>query len=438
LIAAATLMLAIMFVAAASLPYINVDISPSSEEYKRMQDIVMNSVRDIITGLSALQCAMKMVDKNAAAPQEEIGNLRYSILKQILGQLENIKFKETKVEVNIDRADISANWDVNSKKVVASLNVSVAVSIELDGKKYKYDYKESLTVIGTGDFGESQKFLDSQKFELLVEAVARTIGAVPIVGIDFNDKEGISKIKQYSQHAIALQIDKYMREFTTIEPLYSSTKLATFTPKDLSLMMVLDILNRPQAEVSKISTKGGGGWETYSKVSWNEYIYLDWVAIGTVNVLDIVPLGKVAKSGGGMVKTVIGAGDTVAFNVGQIRDEWWSYFVNNKQFGRVDSLEPPIAVSIDYLKYSNAALKPLTKEKIKEAVKLQLSTTNTTAVLNWVRTFDDFLTNRLKADNWAYLEDPDPLLLIGIPLDNAIFTACVWLNGVAYRPAGGK
>jgi predicted DNA-binding antitoxin AbrB/MazE fold protein len=202
--------------------------------------------------------------------------------------------------------------------------------------------------------------------------------------------------------------------------------------------MVPDILNRPHTEVSKISVKGDGGWEAYSKVSWDEYRYLDWVAIGTVNVLDIVPLGKVAKSGGGMVKTVIGAGDTAAFNVGQIRDEWWSYFVNNKQFGRVDSLEPPIAVSMDYLKYSNGALKPLTKEKIKETVKLQLSTTNTTAVLNWVRTFDDFLTNRLKADNWAYLEDPDPLLLIGIPLDNAIFTACVWLNGVAYRPAGGK
>jgi hypothetical protein len=431
LIAAATLMLAIMFVAAASLPYINVDISPSSEEYKRMQDIVMNSVRDIITGLSALQCAMKIVDKNAAAPQEEIGNLRYSILKQILGQLENIKFKETKVEVNIDRADISTNWDVNSNKIVANLDVNVAVSIELDGKKYKYDYKENLKVNGTAlKVDGTAKLHSSQNFEPWVEAVARTIGAIPVVGENPIKNIKIENIK-YEKYEITFRVDKYEREFTTM-------KLATFTPKDLSLKMVLDILNRPHTEGSKISMKGDRGWEAYSKVSWDEYRYLDWVAIGTVNVLDIVPLGKVAKSGGGMVKTVIGAGDTVAFNVGQIRDEWWSYFVNNKQFGRVDSLEPPIAVSIDYLKYSNAALKPLAKEKIKEAVKLQLSTTNTTAVLNWVRSFDDFLTNRLKADNWAYLEDPDPLLLIGIPLDNAIFTACVWLNGVAYRPAGGK
>jgi hypothetical protein len=64
LVAAATLMLAVLLVSAMSIPVINTDIEPSSEIYRIVREALYQNAELIITSMSAYQCALAMVHKD--------------------------------------------------------------------------------------------------------------------------------------------------------------------------------------------------------------------------------------------------------------------------------------------------------------------------------------------------------------------------------------
>jgi hypothetical protein len=77
LVAAATLMLAVLLVSAMSIPVINTDIEPSSEIYRIVREALYQNAELIITSMSAYQCASAMVykDSEIQARREFYGKL---------------------------------------------------------------------------------------------------------------------------------------------------------------------------------------------------------------------------------------------------------------------------------------------------------------------------------------------------------------------------
>jgi hypothetical protein len=110
LVAAATLMLAVLLVSAMSIPVINTDIEPSSAIYNKVGYIVFKHVADIITIMSAYQCAKALVYSDG---KERIASYSNDpILKQELDkQLKKLKQEITKlnvqnVKITMDEAQI--------------------------------------------------------------------------------------------------------------------------------------------------------------------------------------------------------------------------------------------------------------------------------------------------------------------------------------------
>jgi len=299
LVAAATLMLAVLLVSAMSIPVINTDIEPSSAIYNKVGQIVFEQVADIITIMSAYQCAKALVYSDG---KERIASYSNDpILKQELDkQLQKLKQEITKlnvqnVKITMDEAQINAistDWDGNPKspkagRVTAIMDIKLTVEFKGDGRIYKYKYEERLAIdtLGSGAF----KANPVQG----LGAIQTAVGFIPIVGAFADNIEGVEfslslYIKEYS--IFGYGTDNYKINLGPKEKEDLNEMVYTFG----KTFMVLDML-KPR----KVVKVGGGASEMGPKfvnIRWEEYMKVDWSGIVVGLLLDAVqPLKLVGK-----------------------------------------------------------------------------------------------------------------------------------------------
>jgi len=299
LVAAATLMLAVLLVSAMSIPVINTDIEPSSAIYNKVGQIVFKQVADIITIMSAYQCAKALVYSDG---KERIASYSNDpILKQELDkQLKKLKQEITKlkvqdVKITMDEAQINAistDWNGNPKspkagRVTAIMDIKLTIEFKGGERSYRYKYEERLVIdtLGSGAF----KANPVQG----LGAIQTAVGFIPIVGAFADNIEGVEFV-----------LSLYIKEYTIFGYGTDNYKI-NLGPKeeeDLNEMtytfektfMVLDML-KPR----KVVKVGGGKSEMgpkFVRIRWEEYMKVDWSGIVVGLLLDAVqPLKLVGK-----------------------------------------------------------------------------------------------------------------------------------------------
>ena len=299
LVAAATLMLAVLLVSAMSIPVINTDIEPSSAIYNLVGQIVFEQVADIITSMSAYQCAKALVYSDGKETIASYSN--DPILKQELDkQLKKLKQEITKlkvqdVKITMDEAQINAistDWDGNPKspkagKVTAIMDIKLTVEFKGDGRIYKYKYEERLAIDTLGSVAFKANPVQG------LGAIQTAVGFIPIVGAFADNIEGVEfglslYIKEYS--IFGYGTDNYKKNLGPKEREDIDEMVYTFGKAN----MVVDML-KPR----KVVKVGGGRSEMGPKfvnIRWEEYMKVDWSGIVVGLLLDAVqPLKLVGK-----------------------------------------------------------------------------------------------------------------------------------------------
>jgi hypothetical protein len=361
LVAAATLMLAVLLVSAMSIPVINTDIEPSSAIYNKVGQIVFKHVADIITIMSAYQCAKAVVYSDG---KERIASYSNDpILKQELDkQLKKLKQEITKlnvqdVKITMDEAQINAistDWNGNPKspkagRVTAIMDIKLTIEFKGGGRIYKYKYEERLAIdtLGSGTF----KANPVQG----LGAIQTAVGFIPIVGAFTDNIEGVEfslslYIKEYSVYGYGT--DNYKKNLGPKEREDLDEMVYQFEKSN----MVVDML-KPR----KVVSQGGGKSEMGPKfvnIRWEEYMKVDWSGIVVGLLLDAVePLKLVGKGFKVITKSLkaisytdTGLSDNSAREVeivspkldilgtGKIGKEFWDSF--NKYFNQRRKVEP--------------------------------------------------------------------------------------------------
>jgi hypothetical protein len=299
LVTAATLMLAVLLVSAMSIPVINTDIEPSSAIYNKVGQIVFKHVADIITIMSAYQCAKAFVYSDG---KERIASYSNDpILKQELDkQLKKLKQEITKlnvqdVKITMDEAQINAkstDWNGNPKspkagKVTAIMDIKLTIEFKGGGRIYKYKYEERLA-IDTLDSSASK----TNPVQGL-GAIQTAVGFIPIVGAFTDNIEGVQfgiglYIKEYSVYGYGT--DNYKINLGPKEREDIDEMVYTFG----KVNMVVDML-KPRKVVSQGHGRSKVG-PKFANIQWEEYMKVDWSGIVVGLLLDAVqPLKLVGK-----------------------------------------------------------------------------------------------------------------------------------------------
>jgi hypothetical protein len=288
LIGAATLMLVILLTMAASLPVINTSIDPSSKVYNLARKVVRSAVEDLITRMSAYQCATalwyadarhKNIDFTGHA--KEIENRIKNSLTQTASN--NLELRSIIVTIPVAKIVIlSTVWDGNPKSASAgevkiSMAVRVHVSFEYRTKnpganfeKYTAWYEEYLIIEGKG--GK----IDNAPWQGL-PWVEFGLSFVPIVGALVGNIEGV-------MFSLPLKVTRYSAVFDK-RPLYPGVEL-----DDLSRRLELVML-KPRDKVERTYGTGPDGhW--FEGIKWVEYNKIDWGAIAIGVAIDLIPWGK--------------------------------------------------------------------------------------------------------------------------------------------------
>jgi hypothetical protein len=319
LIGAATLMLVILLTMAASLPVINTSIDPSSKVYNLALYAVRSAVDDLITRMSAYQCATalwyadarhKNIDFTGHA--KEIENRIKNSLIQVASKSYNLELRRIIVAIPVAKIKIlSTVWDGNpdspsAGNVEISMGIHVYVSFEYRIKnsganfqKYTTWYEEYLTIKGEGGI------IDNAPWQGL-PWVEFYLGFVPIVGALVGNIKGV-------KFALPLKVTQYKAVFDN-QRVFTGVEL-----DDLSRRLELVML-KPR---DKVERGGGVGPDErwFETIRWVEYNKIDWGAIAIGIAIDLIPWGKVLKATKAIVKQDIandGAG-TLYFSTNQIK-----------------------------------------------------------------------------------------------------------------------
>jgi hypothetical protein len=292
-------MLAVLLVSAMSIPVINTDIEPSSAIYNKVGYIVFKHVADIITIMSAYQCAKALVYSDG---KERIASYSNDpILKQELDkQLKKLKQEITKlnvqnVKITMDEAQINAistDWNGNPKspkagRVTAIMDIKLTIEFKGGERSYKYKYEERLVIDTLG----SRAFKANPVQGL--GAIQTAVGFIPIVGAFADNIEGVEfsislYIKEYS--VFGYGTDNYKINLGPKEEEDLNEMVYTFG----KVNMVVDML-KPR----KVVNVDYGRSEVGPKrvlIRWEEYMKVDWSGIVVGLLLDAVqPLKLVGK-----------------------------------------------------------------------------------------------------------------------------------------------
>jgi hypothetical protein len=296
LVAAATLMLAVLLVSAMSIPVINTDIEPSSDIYRIVREALYQNAEHIITSMSAYQCALamvykdpkqyKQVDFTETAQKLHAQKIKESILKKLNGGIrENIK--NILVEIVKARIDISSTptWDsdpysASSGSIEVTMRLNIAVT---------FIWKQEKT--STYSFFEQLK-IETDKDTKVIQAlpwhgnafIELAIGFVPVIG-------SISENVRAVKHQISMKVTEYTvftKEWST-----GNKQGGVLDTSRLNERLYLAML-KPR-KVTK--TEPG-------LIQWEEYSHIDWFGMTVGIVIDLIPWGKLAKAGGAAITNV--------------------------------------------------------------------------------------------------------------------------------------
>jgi hypothetical protein len=296
LVAAATLMLAVLLVSAMSIPVINTDIEPSSEIYGIVREALYQNAELIITSMSAYQCALAMVYKDKthkhAVFTETAQKLHAKKIKEsILNKLKNVtiraSIKDIIVKIDEARIDIfsTPTWDSHpdsassgSIKVTMRLNIAVTF-IWNKGSRSTYSFFEQLKI-------ETDK--DTKVIQALPwhgnAFIESAIGFVPVIG-------SISENVRAVKHQISMKVTEY--KVFTEERSTGNKQVGVLDTSRLNERLYLAML-KPR-KVTK--TEPG-------LIQWEEYSHIDWFGMTVGIVMDLIPWGKLAKAGGAVITNV--------------------------------------------------------------------------------------------------------------------------------------
>jgi hypothetical protein len=286
LIGAATLMLVILLTMAASLPVI-----PSSKVYNLALYAVRSAVDDLITRMSAYQCATalwyadathKKIDFTGQAKEIE-NRIKNSLTQTASKSSYNLELQSISVAIPVAKIDISSTvWDGNPKsasagKVEISMGIHVYVSFEYRIKnsgqnfqKYTAQYEEYLTIKGEGEVKKKVPWQGLPWVEL-------TLSFVPIVGAFVGNIEGVT-------FKLPTRVTHYKAVFDN-QRIFAGVESDDLT-KSLALVML-----KPRDKIEFYSeTKNK---KSYKTIEWVEYNKIDWGAIAVGVAIDLIPWGNV-------------------------------------------------------------------------------------------------------------------------------------------------
>jgi hypothetical protein len=469
LVAAATLMLAVLLVSAMSIPVINTDIDPSSEIYNVVQTVFMKYARSIILEMSAYQCAVAIAKGGQAHKYvtypDNLEKLRQKMLLEILSNYPLKKGEAITVDVQFEQTPyikVSASgWDTKNLMagfVDATMEVVLKATITINGMKREYKYREYLVVSTKESKAKGIGYVTTHP---VTEAAAEVIGFIPVIGaveaITAFDIKGVT---------LKLQVSKYDRTF-------DSKSISNFNEEDLTKKMILFIASNNR----KFKT------EKPNEIYWDEVRNIDYLAIAWNVFGSLTGAKTVSKT----AKILIFIGDIFISThdttnpdfhyskasykpqagIGGIGGEFFKWINNEikkfKQIRKVEKIEQPIGHSQDYFRYKSKSfseLKDLTKEIAwtynrlyslywKKALGVEISEEYLRKLENYLARLINMLGEKsdttgqrsgyslaqiqLTQNTLAVFENPDPLLSVTIPLHNTVFSACIWVDGATYK-----
>jgi hypothetical protein len=465
LVAAATLMLAVLLVSAMSIPVINTDIDPSSKIYNVVQTVFMEYARSIILEMSAYQCAVAITKGGQAHKYvtypDNLEKLRQKMLLEILRKYPLEEGGKITVDVQFEKTPyikVSASgWDTKNLRagyVDATMEVVLKAIITINGMKREYKYREYLVVSTKESKATGIGYVTTHP---VTEAAAAVIGFIPVIGaveaITAFDIKGVE---------LKLKVSKYDRTF-------DSKSISNFNEEDLNKKMILFIASNNR----KFKTKE-------NKISWDEVRNIDYLAIAW-HVLGSLSGAKTATKPVQILILIsdifISAHDTTdpdfhyskasykpQIGIGDLFKGIYNDIVKSKQIQKVQKIKQPIGNSQNYYKP-----KPKSPEEIKELAQKYAITyffilkslgkeisEKSPEFQEYVKYLEKYIERfykklgeksdttgqrsgyslaqtQLTQNTLAVFENPDPLLSVTIPLHNTIFSACIWVDGATYK-----
>jgi hypothetical protein len=481
LIGAATLMLVILLTMAASLPVINTSIDPSSKVYNLALYAVKSAVDDLITRMSAYQCATalwyadarhKNIDFTGHAKEIE-NRIKNSLTQTASKSSYNLELKSISVAIPVAKIVISSTvWHGNPKSASAGeVEISMAVHVDVsfeyriknsgaNFQKYTAWYEEYLTIEGKGEYKKKVPWQGLPWVEF-------GLSFVPIVGALVGNIEGVT-------FKLPTRVTHYKAVFDN-QRIFAGVESDDLT-KSLGLAML-----KPRDKIEFYSETKNKNF--YKTIEWVEYNKIDWGAIAVGIAIDLIPWGKVVGTAAKAVKALkqditndspealyIGIGP-IGGESGDILRRIWKKEVEENmekvkkidtESGTTDHFGYPkfgtdtvdeVLGSVDQEGQRQMAFKTI-KQLLDERKKLEKSFAESWlqalggGANDYLKLIDEYSKKLgMKIDGielyqstagggkiMAYFANRNPLVWVGVPLHNgnSLFGVCVWLIGAYY------
>ena len=505
LVAAATLMLAVLLVSAMSIPVINTDIEPSSKIFNIVRVTISNAVEDLITYMSAYQCASTIVKKKQSLDFSYIVKTQYlgKILDKVWTALQSAAKKDSvvaaalqnlkRLKVDLESAYIHASadgWSPNKAGTVhIHMRLNIRVTIEWWGNKPKkiFFWFEEVEITSDSIGTKVEHMFPWQGVEVLEEV----LGFVPIVSA-ITEKVRSIKPQVYLEvvHHITAAVEAYIDEMGRLSEIH---KIASASdPKILESRMLVGLLS--PREVTKIGP---------NYIQWKEHSHIDYAGLAIALIWDLIPLSKLPK----VLKLLYYFGPIItpqtkefveyaveteynpnilpSFDVGKVGKSTLDNLYDKKKVPKgqiVEEIKETQGASINVGQRNPAFdqfLKSEVREKqfkegiqnlIKESVAPKIQQDETVRgkkqiaqifVKSFTKALDELLgegggkrgadlgeggflygpaeitlsPTQAGGKKLAYFDSQDPLLFVALPLHggNALFAACLWIDGVHPR-----
>jgi hypothetical protein len=505
LVAAATLMLAVLLVSAMSIPVINTDIEPSSKIFNIVRVTISNAVEDLITYMSAYQCASTIVKKKQSLDFSYIVETRYltKILDKVWTALQSEAKKDSvvakalqnlkRLKVEVESAKIRASADGwgsapgKAGTVTIDMRLNIRVTIEW------WDKKPTKIIFWLEEVKITSNPIETKVEGMLpwqgVEVLEQVLGFVPILDAISGNVRSIKPrvyldVVDHTTGALEAYIDKEGR-ISEIGKIISRSN-----PKILESRMLVGLLS------PRTVTKTGPNY-----IQWEEHSHIDYAGLTIALILDLIPLSKLGKVGKLLWFVPIITPQTKEFVEYAVETEYNPNISspNIKKVGKdtldnlYDKKKVPKGQIVSEIKETQGAsmnlgqrnpafdqfLKSEVLEKqfkevipklIEESVATKIQQSETVAgkkqvaqifVKSFTKALDELLgegggkrgadlgeggflygpaeitlsPTQAGGKKLAYFDSQDPLLFVALPLHggNALFAACLWIDGVHPR-----
>jgi len=504
LVAAATLMLAVLLVSAMSIPVINTDIEPSSKIFNIVRVTISNAVEDLITYMSAYQCASTIVKKKQSLDFSYIVKTQYlgKILDKVWTALQSAAKKDSvvakalqnlkRLKVDLENAYIHANadgWSPNKAGTVRiHMRLNIRVTIEWWGNKPTkiFFWFEEVEITSDAIGTKVEHMLPWQG----VEVLEQVLGFVPIVGaISENVRSIKPQVYLDVVDHITGAVEAYINESGGISEIHKVASASD--PKILESRMLVGLLS------PRTVTKTGPNY-----IQWKEHSHIDYAGLAIALLLDLIPLSKLGKVGKLLWLVPIITPQTKEFVEYAVETEYNPNILPSnivKKVGKntldilydkkkvqkgqiVTEIEETQGAYIN-LGQRNPAFDQFLKsevlekqfkegisKRIEESVATKIQQHETVAgkkqvaqifVKSFTKALDELLgegggkrgadlgeggflygpaeitlsPTQAGGKKLAYFDSQDPLLFVALPLHggNALFAACLWIDGVHPR-----